>query len=124
MKKKIIVNGEEVEYFHIQENLDGTTEITFSKTFDIVTAHMSEIMKRVRDNGLRCQVFKGDIDKGFITIILYDMNDLAGVLYSLDIPLTAYEVIDEEFKTIIVDINKLPNHTPNLRGDIAATGVI
>ena len=70
--RKITVNGEEVEYFHIIEHHDGTTEVTFSKKFNVVDAHMSEIMRRVRENGLECQVFK-DIQHDIVSIMLYDM---------------------------------------------------
>ena len=104
--KKITVNGEEVEYFHIEEKLDGTTEITFSKQFNIIDAHMGDIMKRVRDNGLECQVFK-DFKHDIIMIWLYHLDDLHGVLYSLNIPAGCYEVDDD---MIVIDIPVLRRH--------------
>ena len=104
--KKITVNGEEVEYFHIEEKLDGTTEITFSKQFNIIDAHMGDIMKRVRDNGLECQVFK-DFKHDIIMIWLYRLDDLHGVLYSLNIPAGCYEVDDD---MIVIDIPVLRRH--------------
>lgn len=100
--KKITVNGQEVEYFHIQENPDGSTEITISKQFNIVDAHISDIMKRVRENGLECQVFK-DFHHDIISILLYDINDLHGILFSLSIPTGCYEVLYDE-SLVIIDI--------------------
>ena len=114
--KKITVNGEEVEYFHITEKPDGSKEITFTKKFNIVDAHMSEIMKRVRENGLKCHVFK-DIPKGIISILLYSIDDLPGILHSLDIPNGVYEVYYEDC-LVVVDIPRLHDavHVKNITG--------
>ena len=103
--RKITVNGEEVEYFHIIEHHDGTTEVTFSKKFNVVDAHMSEIMRRVRENNLECQVFK-DIQKDIVIIMLYDINDLHGILHSLSVPPGTYEVMYEDC-LIVIDIPKI-----------------
>lgn len=99
--KKYTVNGEEVEYFHLAEKPDGTTEIIFTKKFNIVDAHMGDIMKRVRDAGLQCQVFK-DLPHEIIMILLYNMDDLHGVLHSLSIPPGCYELYPED-KLVVID---------------------
>ena len=105
---KIIINGEEVEYFNIQQKMDGTMEITYSKTFNIVNAHISNIHKRLRENNLHCQVFK-DFKHGIISIWLNNINDLHGVLYTLKIPAGTYDVLYED-KIIVIDIPKLENN--------------
>ena len=107
MKDKIIVNGQEVEYFHIDKKLDGTTIITISKEFDVVTAHTSDIMKKIRADGYECHVFR-DLKHGIISIWLQDMSDAFGVLNALEIPSDKYEVIDEELNIICVQIGNLP----------------
>ena len=106
--KRFIVNGEEVEYFHVQENPDGTTIINFSKEFDVATAHMSVIMKRLRDNNLECLVFK-DLQHNLVMIWLNDINDLHGVLHVLDIPVGTYSV-DYDSLIVSVDVPLLPAH--------------
>ena len=116
--RKYTVNGETVEYFHIEEKPDGTTEITFSKKFNIIDAHMGEIMKRVRENGLECQVFK-DFKHDIIQIWLYDIDDLHGILYSLSIPAGTYEVFYED-KIVVIDIPLLKNAlTQNVKSKYA-----
>ena len=100
--RKYTVNGEEVEYFHIAEKPDGTTEIIFTKKFNIIDAHMGDIMKRVRDAGLECQVFK-DFHHDIIMILLYRIEDLHGIIHSLSIPAGCYDVYHED-KLIVVDI--------------------
>ena len=103
--KKITVNGVDVDYFHIQENLDGTTEVTFSKKFNVADAHISEIQRRLRENGLSCQVFKR-LEHGIVVLWLSRIEDLHGVLHVLDVPMGSYE-IDYDSLMVTVDVPKL-----------------
>jgi len=110
---KFKVNGKEMDYVHIQKNIDGSIEVTYSEKFDIVTAHMSDIMQKIRNNGLTAQVFRANAKKyGYITIVLNRPEDLTGVLFSLDIPLDACDWLDKENGYVIVEVDKLPGHKP------------
>ena len=110
---KFKVNGKEMDYVHIQKNMDGSIEVTYSEKFDIVTAHMSDIMQKIRNNGLTAQVFRANAKKyGYITIVLNRPEDLTGVLFSLDIPLDACDWLDKENGYVIVEVDKLPGHKP------------
>jgi len=110
---KFKVNGKEMDYVHIQKNIDGSIEVTYSEKFDIVTAHMSDIMQKIRNNGLTAQVFRANAKKyGYITIVLIRPEDLTGVLFSLDIPLDACDWLDKENGYVIVEVDKLPGHKP------------
>ncbi len=110
---KFKVNGKEMDYVHIQKNMDGSIEVTYSEKFDIVTAHMSDIMQKIRNNGLTAQVFRATAKKyGYITIVLNRPEDLTGVLFSLDIPLDACDWLDKENGYVIVEVDKLPGHKP------------
>jgi len=102
-----------MDYVHIQKNIDGSIEVTYSEKFDIVTAHMSDIMQKIRNNGLTAQVFRANAKKyGYITIVLNRPEDLTGVLFSLDIPLDACDWLDKENGYVIVEVDKLPGHKP------------
>ena len=110
MKNKTIVNGEEVEYFHIQQEPDGNIVVTISTKFDIVTAHMSEIMKRIREDGYECVVSK-DLHNGIIYFILEHKSDAVGVLNSLNIPSDIYFTMeDTDDRWIYVYVDDLPYH--------------
>lgn len=110
MTNKTIVNGEEVEYFHIEQKMDGTTIVTISEEFDVVTAHMSDIMKRIRDAGYECVVSK-NLHQGFIMFILHDIDDAYGVLSSLNIPFDIYhEMEGGDGNWIYVFVEDLPKY--------------
>ncbi len=105
MTHKLIVNGEEVEYLHIEKKMDGSTEVTFSKKFNLATAHMSEIMKRVRQTGLDC-VVSVNHKHNLAMISYHNPKDINGILHSLEIPQGSYE-IDYDFGLITVQLKLL-----------------
>lgn len=102
--RKYIVNNTEVEYLHIEEMPDGTTVVTFEEKFNLINAHMGEIMKRLRDNGLDgIHVIKYLHKYNVIIIDLVNIDQLTGALHSLDIPYGCYEV-DYNDCLITIDI--------------------
>lgn len=103
--RKYIVNNKEVEYLHIEENHDGTIEVHFEEKFNIVTAHMSVIMARLRENNLKCQVFK-DLKHNIISLWLQSITDVNGVLHVLSVPHACYEVLYED-AIVVIDVPKL-----------------
>ena len=97
-----IVNGVEVEYLHIENNTNGDTVVSYSKQFNIVNAHMGEIMKKLRDNGIyHVHVFK-DLKHRIISIWLDNLSQLHSVLHVLDIPPLCYEIMEED-NIIVID---------------------
>jgi len=96
-----IVNGKEVEYLYVHKTPDGYV-IEYSEKFDIVTAHMSEIQRRLREHNFHCQVFK-DIPHRIITILYDEEKNIIPILYVLNTHERNYEV-NEEDKEIIIDI--------------------
>jgi len=96
-----IVNGREVEYLFVNLTPTGYV-IEYSERFDIVTAHMSVIQQRLRENGFQCQVFK-DLEHKIIVITYKEKKNIIPILYTLNIDDRNYEV-NEEFKEIIIDI--------------------
>ena len=101
--RKYIVNDQEVEYLHIEERHDGTIEVHFEEKFNLLHAHHSEIMRRLRDNGINgCHVFNFEIKYRIIIIKLKTIDQLTGALHSLDVPFGCYEV-DYENAEIIID---------------------
>lgn len=98
---KYIVNDKEVEYLHIEEKADGTTIVTFEEKFNLVTAHMGVIMRKLRDEDIQAQVFK-DFKHDIISIWINDLNDVYPILHTLNIPPNAWELCDDMI--ICVDI--------------------
>ncbi|MBR0059354.1 MAG: hypothetical protein IJP99_08505 [Methanobrevibacter sp.] len=102
--RKYIVNNQEVEYLHIDEKPDGTIEIHFEEKFNLINAHMGEIMTRLRDNGLEgVQITKYVHKYKLVVILMRSIDQLTGVLHSLDIPFGCYEVNYED-AIISIDI--------------------
>ena len=99
-----IVNGKKVEYLYIRR-IGEDIVVEFSEKFNIVSAHMSVIMGRVRDAGFECQVFK-DLGHGIISIWLNDVDDVHGVLCALGVPAGVYEVV-EGGRIVVVDVHLL-----------------
>lgn len=100
-----VVNGKEVEYLHIKENVDGDIIVEYDEHFNIVNAHMSIIMKRLKDNNLKCYVFK-DFKHGIIVLFLYRLEDLHSVLHVLNVPFGCYEVNEEDL-LVTIDVGVL-----------------
>lgn len=98
------MNNQEVEYLHIDEKPDGTIEIHFEEKFNLINAHMGEIMTRLRDNGLEgVQITKYVHKYKLVVILMRSIDQLTGVLHSLDIPFGCYEVNYED-AIISIDI--------------------
>ena len=99
---KYIVNNQEVEYLHITEKHDGTIEVHYEEKFNILHAHHSEIMKRLREDGIHgCHVFNYEIKYKIIIIMMKRIDQLTGILHALDIPYGCYEVNYEDAEIII-----------------------
>lgn len=106
--KKYIVNNQEVEYLRIEKGHDGTIKVEFEKKFNIITAHMSMIMERLRENNLNgCHVFKDEYH-GIISILLKSIDQVHGVLHVLNVPHSCYE-INHEDALIVIDIPVMEN---------------
>ena len=95
-----IINGEEVEYLYIKET-DGNTIVNYTEKFDIVTAHMSEIMKRLRKNGLHNSLVFKRLEHNFIVITYKNESEITRILHLFNIKYGSYEVMEED-KSIIV----------------------
>ena len=100
MKKKIIINGETVEYLNIEEKPDGTTVITYSKSFNLLTASMREIYQRLSENGMHAQVFK-ELRHNFISIIFFNDDDVNGLLHIFNIPAGSYDLNMEDQMIVV-----------------------
>lgn len=94
------VNGKEVENLQITPNYDGTYKITYDETFNLINAHHKEIMRRLRKQDIKCQVFK-DLHHNYIQILLWDINKAHLTLETLKVPNGCYEINKEE-KTITI----------------------
>ena len=91
--RKFIVNNTEVEYLHVEEKPDGTMVVHFEEKFNLVNAHMSVIMQRLRDNGIDIvHITKYLHKRKIICILMKNIDQLPGVLHALDIPYGCYEV--------------------------------
>lgn len=98
-----IINGEEVEYLHIENTHDGNIIVTYAEKFNLVTAHMGEIMKKLRMNGLNNSLVFKDLKHDIITITYKNNSEITKILHLFDIPYNAYEVMEED-KSIVIDI--------------------
>ena len=91
--RKFIVNNTEVEYLHVEEKPDGTMVVHFEEKFNLVNAHMSVIMQRLKDNGIDIvHITKYLHKRKIICILMKNIDQLPGVLHALDIPYGCYEV--------------------------------
>ena len=104
--RKYIVNDQEVEYLYVKEREDGALVVHFEEKFNLLNAHHSEIMRRLRDNQIEgCHVFKFEIKYKIIVIKLKTIEQLTGALHSLDVPFGCYEV-EYANAEIIIDTPK------------------
>ena len=119
LMRKYIVNNQEVEHLHIEEKDDGSIEIHYEEKFNLLTAHHSKIMRRLRDNNIDgCHVVNHEIRYKVILIHLKSIDQLTGALHALDIPYGCYEVSYEEalvtidtpvYKRLIGAVNSVGN---------------
>lgn len=98
-----IVNGERVEYCHIEQDKAGDTIVEYSKRFNIATAHIGETMKRLREADLHAVVTHYPVKYKIVVILLDKIEDVHPVLNALSIPYGCYEV-NKEDAIITVDI--------------------
>ena len=123
--RKYIVNNTEVEYLRVEEKPDGTMIVHFEEKFNLINAHMSIIMQRLRDNGLDgVHVVKYLHKRKIICILMRDIDQLPGVLHALDIPFGCYEV---NYNDAVITIDT-PNYESLVKkvdvADIDANGVL
>lgn len=81
-------------------------EVTFSEKFNIVDAHMGEIMHKLRSNGLNNSLVFKNLKYKIITITYGNRNEITRILHLFDIPYGSYEVIEQD-NSIILDIDFL-----------------
>ena len=98
-----IVNGEEVEYLHIEYPDAETTVVSFKKKIDIATAYMGDIMEKLRKNGLNNNLVFRDKKHGIITITFRNKDEIPRIIHLFRIPPNAYEIMVED-ERIIIDI--------------------
>jgi hypothetical protein len=100
------INGKEVEYLHIEYDYDGDekdTIVTYSEKFNLATAHMGDIMQRLRKNNLNNVLVFKDFKHEIISITYRDVGQVSGILHSLGLPYGCYEVLEND-RIIVVDI--------------------
>ena len=97
-----VVNGEEVEYLHIHEDLNGDIIVDYDEKFNLVKAHVGEIMKKLRNNGINHIHVSKNLKYRIISIWLDDLLQLHSVLHVLDIPPLCYEIMDED-NILVID---------------------
>lgn len=96
-----IINGEEVEYLHIENSLNGDVNITFTKKFNIVDAHMGEIMKKLRENGLVNSLVFKFLKYDIIMITFKNIEEVTPIIHLFNIPYGAYEVMEEDCMIVV-----------------------
>ena len=99
--KRFIVNDKEVGYLHIDEDNADVLKVSYEEQFNIITAHMSVIMERLRDERLYgVHVFKRLMQK-IIIIQLKSEDQVIRALHALSIPHACYEVMYDELCIVI-----------------------
>ena len=97
------MNDREVRNLDIHKRKDGAIVVTFEERFNLLNAHHSEIMKRLRDNNLNgCHVFNREIKYKLFIIKMKSIDQLTGILHTLEIPYGCYTV-DYTNAEIVID---------------------
>ena len=78
------VNGKKVENLTITPNQQGGYNITYHETFNINTAQTHQIMKKLRNNNIECQIFH-NIKHNLIFFWVKKQRDLNGVIHTLNL---------------------------------------
>ena len=100
------INGKKVEYLHIEYDFGGDekhTFVTYSEKFNLATAHMGDIMQRLRKNNLNNVLVFKDVKHKIISITYRDKSQVTGILHSLGLPYGCYEVLEND-RIVVVDI--------------------
>ena len=101
------INGEEVDYVKVNNN-NESLDIVYTKKFDIVTANIKRINKRLRENQINGIVCK-DLYKRYIGIYFDHIEDYTKAGRVLNVPLGACSV-DKKNNFLIINIDKLPKY--------------
>lgn len=104
---KYVINGEEVDYIHIDSSNDKIN-ITYYEKFNIVTTPTYIIEKKLRNKNINVTVCK-DLYRGFIGIFLEYAEDYVGIVHILEIPMNSYS-IDQENNFLLIRINEIPKY--------------
>lgn len=96
-----IINGEEVEYLHIENSLNGDVTVTYEKKFNLIDAHMGEIMKKLRENGLVNSLVFKFLKYDIIMITFKNMEEVTPIIHLFNIPYGAYEVMEEDCMIVV-----------------------
>jgi len=97
-----IINGEEVECLHIEKSSNGDITVTYVKKFNLVDAHMGEIMKKLRENGLVNSLVFKFLKYDIIMITFKNIEEVTPIIHLFNIPHGAYEVMEDD-NMIVVD---------------------
>ena len=97
-----MVNGKRVEYLDIYEDSNGDTIVNYDEKFNLVKAHMGEIMKKLRDNWINHVHVSKNLKHRIICIWLDGLSQLHSVLHVLDIPPLCYEIMEED-NILVID---------------------
>lgn len=101
------INGEEVDFIKI-DTAHNKIDIQYYEKFDIVTAHIARIDKKLKDKNINATVCK-DLYRGYIGIFLEHADDYIGIVHILEVPINAYE-LDRENKFLAIRIDQLPKY--------------
>ena len=101
------VNGEEVDYIHI-DKVSNRIDIQYYEKFDVVTAHTSRIISRLKDKQINAIVCK-NLYRGYIGFFLEHIEDYIGVIHILEIPMNACQV-DRDNNFLLLRIDEIPKY--------------
>ena len=96
-----IINGGIVEYLHIENTHNGDVNVTYAKKFNLVDAHMGEIMKKLRDNGLENTLVFKFLKYEIIMITFKNTDEITPIIHLFNIPYGAYEVMEEDHMIVV-----------------------
>lgn len=96
-----IINGEVVEYLHIENSHNGDVIVTYAEKFNIITAHMGEIMKKLRDNGLENTLVFKFLKYEIILITFENIDEITPIIHLFNIPYGAYEVMEDDCMIVV-----------------------
>ena len=90
-----IVNGKPVENIKVIQKPNGEYEIQYTEKFNLITAHHGNIMKRLRKQGIECQIYK-DLKHHYILILINEIEKAHLTLNILNVPHRTYKINKED----------------------------
>ena len=102
------INGQEVDFIKVNKS-QNKINIQYYEKFDIVTAHISHIDKKLKEKNINATICKNLYHK-YIGIFLEHIEDYIGVIHILEIPMNAYSV-DKKNNFLLINIDKIPKYS-------------